>query len=304
MLDKLFKSKKSTTPKSKQDDSKPAASSKKETGIAKKEKTSVKSSKKEESKLAKPPLRSIPRGGSLSSRSRTPSRENLAKCRIQPPGAVNKSSNRLSSDSGIHSPADNKPDGKESGLVRNNSLPSSRVHSTKDSGLNRQTALRASTNSPVASKKERSLPKALLSYSKSDDSRSNSQSKTDTSSTTTTSTNGGSLKLKIPPPLPSSLPPPSSSQSNAYNQIPGVSHYAKPSNKTTNNSPYQSKDDINQARKLQQQAKVKVESDTQTDTSALQKIAHKTEVGCLIVFKIIYFVVLSLLFGIYRPLHN
>lgn len=218
----------------------------------------------------------------MSSRSRTPSRENLAKCRIQPPGSVTKTANRLSSDSGIHSPADHKPEAtKESGLVRNNSLPSSRIHSTKDSGLNRHTALRASTNSPVAAKREqRSLPKALLSFSKSEDSRGNGAGgKGDGSS----SSHPSSLRLKIPPPLPSSLPPPSSSQSTVYNQLPGVNHYIRPnssSSKPSHNALHQSKDDINQAKKLQQQAsKVKVESDTQTDTSALQRITAKSEVG-------------------------
>lgn len=311
VLDKLFKSKKSAaspkTTKSEEKVTKPTS--------AKKEKVaSSKVTKKEDSKIAKPPISSIPRGGSLSSRSRTPSRENLAKCRINPPGGVSgitKPGNRLSSDSGIHSPAESKSDTRESGLVRNNSLPSSRIHSVKDSALNRQTALRASTNSPTPVKKDaRSLPKALLSYSKSGGdgakgSQSQDKSKTDTS---------GGLRLKIPPPLPSSLPPPSSSNSNTqdsqsntssaagktvYNQLPGVSHYIRPNStpakvasSTTSvssstgasdkHSPYQSNDDINRARKLQaqQQAKQnKVEMVTQTDTSALQKIAHKTEVS-------------------------
>ena len=159
VLDKIFKSKKSTltASKSKPED-KPKISN------PKKEKSSVKSSKTDDSKLGKPPTSGIPKGG-LSSRSRTPSRESLAKCRIQPPGSVTKSANRLSSDSGIHSPAENKLDAKESGLVRNNSLPSSRIHSTKDTGLSRQSALRSSTNSPISAKKDlqRSLPKTLSS---------------------------------------------------------------------------------------------------------------------------------------------
>ncbi|XP_067950786.1 neuron navigator 3-like isoform X2 [Watersipora subatra] len=291
MLDKLFKSKKSSaTPKSKLDDAKTSTTSKKDASTSKKDKSSSKTTKKEESKISKPPLSSIPRGGSLSSRSRTPSRENLAKCRIQPPATtVTKPANRLSSDSGIHSPADTKPESRESGLVRNNSLPSSRIHSVKDSGLNRHTALRSATNSPVVSKKEqRSLPKALLSYSKSDDPaqskstnaapRANSTGLPRTGSSNSNKSDSiNGHKLKIPPPLPSSLPPPSSSQSTIYNQIPGVSHYIKPS-KATTGTQYQSKDDINQARKMQQQAsKVKVESDTQTDPSALQKIAQNLE---------------------------
>lgn len=285
MLDKLFKSKKTAaspkTPRAEDKFAKPASVKKEKT-------TSSRSLKKEDSKLAKPPISSIPRGGSLSSRSRTPSRENLAKCRINPPGGVNtsgitKPGNRLSSDSGIHSPAEGKTETKESGLVRNNSLPNSRIHAVKDAALNRQTGIRASTNSPTLVKKDtRSLPKALLSYSKSGDGAKSGQPQDKSKSDS-----GGGLRLKIPPPLPSSLPPASSSNSNtqetqatngkaANNQILGVGHALRPNSapsKASSSSQYQSKDDINQAKKLhaQQQAKVKVEMDTQTDTSALQK---------------------------------
>lgn len=295
MLDKLFKSKKTAasspkTPKAEDKFAKPASVKKEKT-------TSSKSTKKDDSKLAKPPISSIPRGGSISSRSRTPSRENLAKCRINPPGGVNtsgisKPGNRLSSDSGIHSPAEGKTETKESGLVRNNSLPSARIHSVKDAAINRQSSIRSTTNSPTPVKKDsRSLPKALLSYSKSGDSSKSGQSQDKSKS----DSGSGGLRLKIPPPLPSSLPPPSSSNSNTqdsqatnsstktvHNQIPGVGHYLRPNSApskapASNSSQYQSKDDINQAKKLQaqQQAKVKVEMDTQTDTSALQKQASK-----------------------------
>jgi len=304
MLDKLFKSKKtSTSSKSRPDDK----SGSKAAVVTKKEKISSKTSKKEESKISKPPLSSsIPRGGSISSRSRTPSRENLAKCRIQAPSAVGKATNRLSSDSGIHSPAEGKPESRESALVRNNSLPSSRVLSTKDSALSRQTALRASTNSPVTSKKERTLPKAL-SYSSKPASSSVDKQRPEGNSENSSS----NVRLKIPPPLPSSLPPsslpassiqppatsnlPSSSGKPppAYQHTSGISQPLRPHSASSkistsvSNSPYQSKDDINQAKKLQQQAmqaghRAKTESNTQTDTSALQRIARKTEVRYLL----------------------
>lgn len=279
MLDKLFKKKSVSTPKSnsKSEDDKTSKPS------AKKDK-SVLSGKAVKAALeSRPPSSGIPRGGGLSSRSRTPSRESLAKCRIQPPASKTSNgftSNRLSSDSGIHSPAELKSE--SSGLVRNNSLPSARVHSVKDSAITRQTALRASTNSPVSNKKDsqlhKSLPKALTSLT-----GNKSESKSNISSS-----QEANLQLKIPPPLPSSLPPPSSNhhqQQQVYNQLAGVSHYTKPSSATkSHTTDYQNKDNINEARKLQQQRtnsqpKVKVECDTQTDSSALLKIASTNNVS-------------------------
>ena len=201
MLDKLFKSKKTSLP------------AKEEAKLsAKKDKSSTKSKTSAKSDVPKPC--GIPSRGSIASRSRTPSRENLAKCRINPPGgttaavSIKTTANRLSSDSGIHSPAELK-EPRESGLVRNNSLPSSRVHSTKESGisqiggLSRQTALRASTNSSLPSKKEqqRSLPKAL-SYKSDGGSRPGSAG----------AASKPEKQLTIPPPLPSSVPPPSQLQ--------------------------------------------------------------------------------------------
>jgi len=64
--------------------------------------------------------------------------------------------------------------------------------------------------------------------------------------------------------------------------MPGINHYLKPADsKLSKVSDYQNKDNINEARKLQAaRSKVKdngakVDGDTQTDTSALQKIANQ-----------------------------